>query len=204
MFSLTCIITIESTAQIEAQRSVQSTCFHCRQMWPHTDPTSASCCVPCRHVIPTARLYSIIPLQPLIEETLKLSQPPMKQTFITFCLFECLGLQIGHYCCICNTLHVIIIHAFLLHLTLITHVAWTCRFSIHLHWDTSCIFLTILCNWSAWLHKLFFFCCFSPNRFRWITFTCSTGVPWFAWSPRKPRWIAIRFAEWQREMHICC
>lgn len=56
MFSLACIITIESTAQIEAQWSVQSTCFHCRQMWPHTDLTSASCCVPCRHAIPTVCL----------------------------------------------------------------------------------------------------------------------------------------------------
>lgn len=56
MFSLTCIITVESTAQIEAQWSIQSTCFHCRQMWPHTDLTSASCCVPCRHVIPTVCL----------------------------------------------------------------------------------------------------------------------------------------------------
>lgn len=56
MFSLTCIITIESTAEIEAQWSVQSTCFRCRQMWPHTDLTSASCCVPCRHVIPTVCL----------------------------------------------------------------------------------------------------------------------------------------------------
>lgn len=53
MFSLTCIITVESTAQIEAQWSVQPTCFHCRRTRPHTDPTSASCCEPCRHVIPT-------------------------------------------------------------------------------------------------------------------------------------------------------
>lgn len=57
MFSLTCIITIESTAQIEAQWSVQSTCFHYTQMWPYTDLTSASCCVPCRHVIPTVCLF---------------------------------------------------------------------------------------------------------------------------------------------------
>lgn len=56
MFILTCIITIESTAQIEAQWSVHfRRVRRRRQMWPHTGLTSASCCAPCRHAIPTAR-----------------------------------------------------------------------------------------------------------------------------------------------------
>lgn len=58
MFSLTCIITIESTAQIETHRSIQSLHSCYKQMWPHTDLTSASCCVPRRHRIPVACLLN--------------------------------------------------------------------------------------------------------------------------------------------------
>lgn len=69
MFIPTCIITVESTAQIEAQRSVQFP--RSRQTWPHTDPTSARCCAPRRRVYSrgAAAADSIIPLRRLAPAT---------------------------------------------------------------------------------------------------------------------------------------